>query len=228
MFGFGRRRRPEVVAFDIIQTVFPIDPLRSGVVALGLPPAALGAWYAAAVRDSMALTAAGHFEPFADVLDGALEQTLGEFGLRASAGSRRALIRRFGDLPARPDAEEAFETALDAGMRIMALSNGSAASIRSQLRGAGLLELVHHVVSAEEVKRFKPQPEVYQHAARVARRRPARMALVSVHPWDIQGAGAVGWTTAFVTAERPFPRVMQAPHIAERTLSGAVEALAAL
>ena len=52
------------------------------------------------------------------------------------------------------------------------------------------------------------------------------MALVSVHPWDIQGAASVGWTTAFVAAERPFSRAMRAPDIAEPSLSEAVEAIA--
>ncbi len=228
MFGFGRVRRPRTVAFDIIGTVFPLEPLRRAVVALGLPPSALEGWFAAGLRDAFAISAAGRFQPFTAVLDGALDQVLGEQGLRASAGARRAAIRELERLQARPDAREAFETVHDAGMRLVALSNGSAAGTESLLRRARLLSTVDHIVSVEEVGVFKPRPEVYRHAARVARTRPGRMALVAVHPWDILGADACGWTTAFVAAERPFPRSMPAPDLAEPTLAGAARALAAL
>ena len=47
MFGFGGPKRPKVVAFDVIGTVFPLEPLRPAMVALGLPPAALEGWFAA-------------------------------------------------------------------------------------------------------------------------------------------------------------------------------------
>lgn len=35
MFGLGGPKRPEMVVFDVIGTVFPLEPLRSSIVALG-------------------------------------------------------------------------------------------------------------------------------------------------------------------------------------------------
>lgn len=67
MFGLGGQKRPKMVAFDIIGTVFPLEQLRSSIVALGLPPAGLEGWFAAGCRDAFAMAAVGDFEPFTTV-----------------------------------------------------------------------------------------------------------------------------------------------------------------
>lgn len=228
MFGWGRPRRPKVVAFDIIGTVFPLDPLRPAIVGLGLPPAGLEGWFAAGLRDAFALSAAGDFEPFMAVLDGALDQVLAEQGLVASASARARLMAQMRQLPARTDAREAFETVRRAGLQIMALSNGASAATWSLLKAAHLDTLVEHVVSVEEVQLFKPRREVYDHAVRVARIKPQRLALVAVHPWDINGAKAAGLTAAYVSAERPFSSAMRPPDVQASSLAAAARALVML
>jgi 2-haloacid dehalogenase len=228
MFGQGKPKRPEVVAFDIIETVFPLDPLRPIIVELGLPPLGLENWFAAGLRDAFALSSTGDFRPFPEVLDGALDQVLGEQGLSPPVEAKALLKERMKSLAARPDAREAFGIISRAGMRIMALSNGAAATTRLLLQGAGLDDLVGHVVSVEEVKLFKPRREVYEHAARTAGVEPERLALVAVHPWDVHGAKAAGLTTAYVSVERPFSPVMRRPDLEAPSLSEAALALVAL
>ena len=228
MPAFKGPARPEAVAFDIIGTVFPLHPLRPTIQELGLPPSGLEGWFAAALRDAFALSATGDFRPFTEVLSAALEEVLAEQDLSPAPETKALLMERMKSLPARPDAREAFGTVAHAGMRILALSNGAEASTRSLLEGAGLADLVQHVVSVEEVKLFKPRREVYAFAAERAGLDPGRLALVAVHPWDIQGAKAAGLTAAYVSAERPFPPVMRAPDISAANLSGAAQALAEL
>lgn len=228
MFGWGKPRRPKVVAFDIVGTVFPLGPLRPAVIGLGLPPSGLEAWFAAGLRDAFALSAAGDFEPFTTVLRGALDQVLAEQGLAASPRAKAALMEQMKRLPARPDARRAFEIVAQAGLPIMALSNGARSATRSLLKAAQLDDLVEHIVSVEDVGSFKPRPEVYDHAASVARVKARRLALVAVHPWDINGAKAAGLTAAYVSAERPFPSAMRSPDIEAPTLSAAARRLVAL
>jgi len=50
-----------------------------------------GGLYATAVHDALALTACGDFKPFTVVMEGTLEQVLGEQGLISSRAARRAL-----------------------------------------------------------------------------------------------------------------------------------------
>lgn len=205
--------RPRVVAFDIVGTVFPLEPLRPAIQALGLPPSGLEHWFAAGLRDAFALSASGDFKPFASVLGAALDQVLAEQRLPPAPAARDALIGRMKRLPPRADAVAAFETVRAAGMRIVALSNGAGAATSALLEQAGLDRLVAHVVSVEEVKRFKPHPEVYERALRVARVKARRMALVAMHPWDINGAAAAGLTTAYVAGGVPYPSSMRPPDL---------------
>ena len=228
MFGWGKPKRPKVVAFDAIGTMFPLDPMRPSLMALGLPSAGLESWYATAVRDALALTASGDFKPFVTVMEGALDQVLGEQDLAPPRAARQALLAQFKHLPARPDAREALRLVAQARMRSILLTNGSERGTTSMLREAGLDELVQRVVSVEQIRLFKPRPEVYAHAARQCRVRLSRMALVAVHPWDINGAKAAGCVGAYVSADRPFASTMRAPDVQASSLAAAVRALAAL
>ncbi len=228
MFGWGTPKRPQVVAFDAIGTMFPLDAMRPSLMALGLPSAGLETLYATALRDALALTASGDFKPFATVLAGALDQVLGEQDLTPPRAARLALLAQFKHLPARPDARDALRLVARAGMRPILLTNGGETATWSLLKQAGLERLVERVVSVEDIELFKPRREVYAYAARRCRIRLNRMALVAVHPWDINGAKAAGCTGAYVTADRPFPGTMRAPDFQASSLAGAVRALAAL
>ena len=228
MFGWGKPKRPVVVAFDAIGTMFPLEPLRPALMGLGLPRAALETWYATAVRDAVALTAAGDFKPFTAVLAGALDQVLGEQNLAPPSAARDALLAQFAHLPARADAADALRAVAGARMRPILLTNGSEKATGSLLRQSGLERLVERVVSVEDLKIFKPRPQVYAHAARRCRVRLNRLALVAVHPWDINGAQAAGCLGAYVTTDRPYPGTMRTPDLQAPSLLAAAEALAAL
>ncbi len=80
MLGLSGPKRPKMLAFDIIGTVFPLEPLRPSIVALGLPPAGLEGWFAAGCRDAFAMAAVGDFAPFKTVLEAALDGVLAEQG----------------------------------------------------------------------------------------------------------------------------------------------------
>jgi len=109
MFGWRNPKRPDVVAFDAIGTMFPLDPMRPALMTLGLARSGLEGWYATAVHDALALTACGDFKPFTAVMEGALDQVLGEQGLAPPRSARRALLAQFKHLPARPDARDALQ-----------------------------------------------------------------------------------------------------------------------
>ena len=61
--------KPEVVAFDMIETVFSLEIMRERFVSLGLPESALEGWFAAGLRDAFALAITDQFAPFRSVLE---------------------------------------------------------------------------------------------------------------------------------------------------------------
>ena len=228
MFGLGGPTRPKMVAFDIIGTVFPLEPLRPSIVALGLPPAGLEGWFAAGCRDAFAMAAVGDFKAFTEVLEAALEQVLAEQQLDAPENERKALVEQLETLGVREGAHEAFSILAGADIPIMALSNGAKSSTKALLTKAGLADLVREVVSVDEVKLAKPRKEVYVHAAEKGGVDPAELALIAAHSWDIHGAAAAGLVTAYLAADRPYSRAMRTPDMEAATLPDLARRLVAL
>jgi len=189
-------RRPEVVAFDVIDTLMSLEPLRERLTGLGQPPHMLEAWYTRTLRDGMALSATGDFVPFADVAAAAL-RALTHYTI--SDEQLAQVMAGLDDLPAFPDALPAITALTEAGLRVACLSNGSAYLVSSFVNRSGLGSLVDRVITIGEVYRWKPAGVVYLYAAEVLGVPPDRLALVAAHDWDCHGAKRAGLTTGFVS-----------------------------
>src|SRR2546423_15361018 len=56
-------RRPLVIAFDVVETLFSLEPLRDRIIDTGQPGHVLELWFARLLRDAFALCASGGFPP---------------------------------------------------------------------------------------------------------------------------------------------------------------------
>jgi 2-haloacid dehalogenase len=189
-------RRPAVVAFDVIETLMSLEPLRARLTDIGQPPALLEAWYTRTLRDGMALSATGDFVAFGDVAEAALRAltnyTIGDEQVAS-------VMAGWQDLPAFPDARPAITQLTEAGVRVACLTNGSAYLVSSFVNRTGLGSGVDRVISVEEVYRWKPAGVVYRYATEVLGVLPDRLALVAAHDWDCHGAKRAGLTTGWVS-----------------------------
>lgn len=174
------------------------------------------------------MAAVGDFAPFTTVLEAALDQVLAKQGLDPSTDKRKALVKQLETLDARSGAREAFSLLIEADIPVIALLNGSRSSTKALLAGVELDDLVEEIVSVDEVKLAKPRTEVYLHAAEKAGIKPEELALVAAHPWDIHGAAKAGLVTAYLAADRLFPRTMRTPDMESQTLPVLARRLAAL
>lgn len=220
--------RPKVVAFDIIGTVFSMEPMRAELVALGLQPMALDLLYTASLRDTFALASTNTFAPFQSVLESCLDELLAMEGAAVPRERRQAIPSMMKALPPYEDAKAAFQMLANAGIRIFAISNGASATTSGLLEAADLNTLVEQVLSVEDVKLSKPRPEVYLYAAQAAGVVPDEMALVATHPWDVHGAKVADLTGAYVARGRPFSPVLKSPDVAGETLLDVARELARL
>jgi 2-haloacid dehalogenase len=188
--------RPAVVAFDVIDTLMSLEPLRERFTAIGQPPHLLEAWYTRTLRDGMALSATGDFAPFTEVAEAALR---GLTSYSVSDAQVARVMDGFSELPAFPDAVPAMTALTQAGVRVACVTNGSAYLTSSFVSRSGLGPLVDRVVSVGEVYRWKPSKVVYLYAAEVLDVPPQRMALVAAHDWDCHGAKRAGLITGWVS-----------------------------
>lgn len=218
--------RPVVVAFDVIETLFSLEPLRARFVDAGLPGYGLEAWFTSLLRDAFALDATGIYRPFREVANSSLDAHFAKAGKNASREAVETILAGFTELDPHPDVVPAMEALHEEGVRIVTLTNGSAGTTGQLLERAGVAELVERAVSVDEVERWKPSSTVYRHCAKVAGVEPEALALVAAHGWDIHGANRAGLITGYVArGGAPFPAIMAAPDVSGSTLLEVVEGL---
>lgn len=181
--------RPHAVAFDVLETLLNLDPLRARLEEIGQPAQLLQPWFMRFQRDSMALTLSGDFGTFESVARQALRTDTEH---TATEEDIDYVLEGFGQLPAHPDAEPALRLLSEAGVRIGCLTVGSAENTTRFLEQAGLARHVDQVITAEQAGIWKPAPSIYRVAAHQLGTSPGNMALVAVHAWDCHGAKRAG------------------------------------
>ncbi|MBM9504334.1 haloacid dehalogenase type II [Actinacidiphila acididurans] len=203
-----------LVLFDMNETLSDMAPLRSRFKEIGLPGHLAATWFAGVLRDGIALTAAGGWASFGDVADDVLRGLLA--GRRGWQGDPdravRAVLDAVNDLDVHPDVPDAIRGLHAAGLRLATLTNGSRTTGERLLARAGVLPHFEALLDVDEPRAWKPARAAYHWAAERLEVEPARILLVAVHPWDIDGAARAGMRTAWVNrGGGPYPRTMTAP-----------------
>lgn len=115
-----------------------------------------------------------------------------------SRGQTKSLLECYRVLPAFDDAKGSLQKLQAANFRLFAFSNGSAEAVDRLLQAAGLVDYFLGVVSADEIKSFKPNPGVYALFLRKAAATGSNAWLVSSNPFDVIGAVSAGMRAAWV------------------------------
>lgn len=127
-----------------------------------------------------------------EILDGLLPR----FGLDVLTEAERAHLNRvWHRLDPWADSVRGLRQ-LKSHFVISTLSNGNVALLVNMAKHARLPW--DCVLSAELFRHYKPDPEVYQGAARLLGFEPAQLLMVAAHPSDLAAAARAGLRTAYV------------------------------
>lgn len=148
----------------------------------------------------------GAYAPFSQCTREALDYTDHALQTRLSEVDLDHLMSVYARLPAFPEADRALASLTANGVRCVAFSNGTAEAVSGLLDKAGLLGHFEHVISVDEVKRFKPDPVVYAHLRQRLDVEPGDTWLISSNAFDVIGARHAGLNAAWVrrSPEAPF------------------------
>jgi len=131
-----------------------------------------------------------------------LNQVLHEVGAEGfDEAAREELTRAWEKLPAWPDAGPGL-TRLAHRFTVSTLSNGNRSQQAALIRFAGLP--LRRLLSAEDFRHYKPDPQVYLGAAGALGLEPGQVMMVAAHKGDLRAAQACGLKAAFV--ERPLEK----------------------
>ena len=210
----------EACVFDAYGTLFDVHS------AVGRHRARIGeaadavsaAWRARQLQYTWLRSLMGRWTDFAEVTADALDFALDEAGI-ADGALRRDLLDAYRSLECYPEVAGVLDALRGGGMRTAILSNGSREMLDAAVASAGLASRLDAVLSVDDVRVYKPHPDVYRLACdRLGVRREA-VCFLSSNAWDAAGAAAFGfrvvWVNRFGQARERLPG---APEVEVETL----------
>jgi 2-haloacid dehalogenase len=184
--------------FDVNETLLDLRGLDSTFVEMFGDRTARQEWFARLLHLSVTGNALGIGSDFGVLGRHALTATGASRGVDIGAAEHKALGGAIRALQAHPDVAPALVALRDTGWRVLALTNSPGEAAAGQLTSSGLIQYFDRTLSVEAVGQFKPAPEPYLYAAKVAGVAIDDIWMIASHDWDLAGAAAVGLKTAYV------------------------------
>ncbi len=186
-------------------------------------------WRQSQLEFSFRATLMERYEDFAQLTRKALGYALAATGNTLTAEQQESLLAQYQRLEPFADVKPGLERLQADGYTMVIFSNGALSMINPLLEATGLRPYFQDIVSAEEVRIYKPTPKIYHHAAQRVGHTPAQTRLISANPFDVTGALSAGLKAAWVNrTDSPADPLGQLPDIIVKNISQLPDALAEL
>ncbi len=189
---------PRVIVFDLMGTLLDLRALDTYFERFFEDAAVRKEWFMQTLQLAMTATLTNAYEDFRVQADTGLEITARRYRVSLLGEEKNLILGTLHKLRAYSEVAQSLQRLRDAGLRLATLTNSTAQAAGAQLMYAGLRDHFEQVISADEIRCFKPAPEVYHLAARRMNVDPEQVRVVAAHDWDITGALRAGCTAAFV------------------------------
>jgi 2-haloacid dehalogenase len=158
-------------------------------------------WRAKQLEYTWTHTLAGRYADFWTLTQAALDFSFARVP-SVDRALRNKLLDGYMTLDAFPDARAVLRGLKACGEQTAILSNGSPAMLKAAVGAAQLADQLDAVLSVDGLRIYKPRPEVYALATEAFSCQPADVVFVSSNRWDVMGASAFGFRTAWVNRAR--------------------------
>ncbi|AWH94984.1 haloacid dehalogenase type II [Dietzia psychralcaliphila] len=220
-------RTPALIIFDVNETLSDMSPMSRRFEDVGAPAHLASSWFAGLLRDGFALTVVSASDSFARLAQDSLRISLHGHPLdRDPDAAVQHIMGGFTALLVHPDVPDGVRALTALGIRLVTLSNGSAAIAEGLLDRASIREHFEALLSVEDAGAWKPAGGAYAHALVRCGVDPTNAMLVAVHPWDIDGAARAGLGTAWINRNgEPYPGYFRSPDIMATSLTDLADQL---
>jgi 2-haloacid dehalogenase len=182
--------------FDAYGTLFDVHSVVEAGRDITNDPLTLSAtWRQKQLEYTWLRSLMGRYEDFWAVTESALRYSVRRLGLTVTEAQIDRLMTAYLTLACFPEVKTALARLRDRPCAI--LSHGAPAMLQAAVRSSGLGEALHHVLSVDTVKVFKPSPLVYALGAEAMGASADELLFVSSNAWDVAGAKAFGYQVAW-------------------------------
>jgi 2-haloacid dehalogenase len=158
-------------------------------------------WRCKQLEYTWTLTLAGRYLDFWTLTERALDFAFARVP-SVDRALRPKLLDAYWTLDAFADARRALRALRQRGAATAILSNGSAQMLAAAVDAAGMAGDLDAVLSVDAVRRYKPCAQVYRLATERLNVAAGDVVFVSSNRWDVMGAAAFGFRTAWVNRAR--------------------------
>jgi 2-haloacid dehalogenase len=188
---------PRAFVFDAYGTLFDVH------AAIGRHRAVVGPdadrfseiWRSKQLEYTWTLTLAGSYLDFWTLTERAVDYAFARFP-SVDKALKPKLLDAYLELDAFPDARVVLRDLKARGETTAILSNGSPRMLAAAVEAAKIG--LDAVLSVDVLRIYKPRPEVYALVTERFKLAPSDVVFVSSNRWDVMGAAAFGFRTAWV------------------------------
>lgn len=195
--------REFAVVFDAYGTLFDVHSVAALAETLfpGDGSELSRVWRAKHLEYSFLRTVGKQYVDFRAIAESALQYAADKLTLPLTADAHSRLMNAYFNLDPFPESLAALQAIRNMGADLAILSNGTPGMLQKLISNAAMEGLFTHVLSADAVKKYKPDPEVYELACKALERPADRIVFVSSNGWDVSGAAWHGFKTFWVNRQ---------------------------
>lgn len=149
-------------------------------------------WRSRSLMYTMVGNFTDRYQTFYEMNRDALRFALESHRIDLSSSDIEDILSSYHDLDPYPGVREGLEAITDAGYDVYVLSNGDPEMLESMVASAGIEDVIADQISADEIQTFKPDVEIYRHAAARTGTPIESIAHVAGPTFDVQGAMHAG------------------------------------
>lgn len=191
-----------VLAFDVyatlINTYGMVDLLQRYIgEEKAMPFATL--WRDKQLEYSFRRSMMNQYEPFYTCTSNSLDYCIEAFNVKITRDQHFSLIKRYQSLPVFKDVVKALQSISErSDLKIYALTNGPLEDVERLFEDEGINQYFIDIISADEIRKYKPDPAVYQHFLERTGARADDSWLISGNGFDVIGATTFGFNSVWI------------------------------
>ena len=142
----------------------------------------------------------GRHQDFWKVTEQSLDKSMKVF--RINVSMKNELLDLYKVLSTFPEVEETLKKLKEKKYKLIILSNGTPSLLKELVSSNNLESIFDDVLSIEEVKIYKPHPNVYNIPIKIYQIEKNQFAYLSSNTWDVSAAGNFGFNAIWVNRNK--------------------------
>ncbi len=191
--------RVSTVTFDSYSTLVDVDAAEQALADnVANPEPVSKLWRSRSLAYTFVANQIDAYQPFYEINRDALQYALDAHSVDITTDERDEILAVYHELDVFDDVREGIERLREGGYDCYVVSNGNPEMLDSMVDHADIGELLEDTISADEIRTFKPNADLYRHAAGRTGTPIDEIAHVTAGWFDVMGATHAGMQGVWV------------------------------